>query len=226
MSRLCALLAFVFVPFLAVSSAQAAAVTPSITYLDLGTVKNGTTTLLNAASISTDSAVDVFGTLNKDTKITFTYTLTSDSKLNSKASADLSSYGSYVYDTTKGSKYWGESFTDVKHSSQDYTYGETVNKKGKESSSTALVVTTANITNPATTKTITGTTTIVNNSAYSAYFVSILDELKHFSGTVTLVATVSSVPLPAAFPLFALALVVLFGLAYRRKARASESFFG
>ncbi len=211
MIRFQAVVAFLVGAFVAVGSAQAATI---VTYVDdMGTVKVGKTdvtlTTLNFQKGGTGTA-DVFGYLPANSEITFTYTFTPKKKYGSSpdTSASLYAGGAYDYTNQKGVRKYGASFADTFGDAE--SYGFTV-QHHKKSATGALVLTTANIDD------YIGTTTITNNSGTKAYFESLLHVCKGLYGKVTLSYSVSAVPLPASFSLFAFALVVMFGLGYRRK---------
>ena len=206
-----AVVAFLVGAFIAVGSAQAATI---VTYVDdLGMVKVGQTDVtLTTLNFKKGGTADVFGLLPANSEITFTYSFTSNNGHGSSFDSSASLYAGGAYDyTKKGVRQYGASFADTLGDVENYGFKV---EHRKTSATGSLVFTTANIGGN------TGTTTITNNSGSKAYFDSLLLVCKGLYGTVTLSYSVSAVPLPASFSLFALALVVMFGLGYRRKAQS------
>ena len=148
---------------------------------------------------------EAFGFLPHNAKITFSYTL------NGLVDGQLQGYGSYNH-TLGGDLYQGSSVADSDGST---TSTGTING----SASTPLVLSTANLTvgNPSL-----GTVTITNISgalaSFQSLFFGVLNAASN-SGSINYV--VSSVPLPAALPMFGALLAGMFGFSRRRKQVAA-----
>jgi hypothetical protein len=141
--------------------------------------------------------------LGGDEQITFTYNFTDI------AAGTLHALGAYNY-TAGGLTYNGSAVSD--------TGGSTVASGTTNGLTTApLVFASANLNGPETA----GTVTITNLSKGVASIQSLFSGLFTSSARVVSVSyQVSSVPLPASFPMFAAALAGLFGFAFFRKRRA------
>lgn len=144
---------------------------------------------------------EAFGFLGHNAKITFTYTL------NGLVDGQLQGYGTYDH-ILGGDHYQGSGIAD---SDGNNSASGTINGIA----STPLVLATANLSlgNPSN-----GVVTIVNTSGAFASFQSV------FFGILTAIGSsgsinyvVSSVPLPAALPMFGALLAGMFGISRRRK---------
>ena len=166
---------------------------------DFGTVAIGQSgTVTNNLSL-TGTSTDT-GYLPNDATITFTY------NFSSLLGGSLSSAGAYNLNSNTGLSGYSYDVSGQSPVSAGYNNG---------AASAALVLATANL-NGADTA---GTTTITNLSGSAAQFQSIFSGLTALGNVVSISYAVSAVPLPAAFPLFAVALAGLAGFSMWRKRR-------
>lgn len=168
-----------------------AATINSLTYINPA-VGSGIVYSNDSLSKATGS-VDVMGYLAGKTQITFTYTYSGSGSFLNKTDVSLLGYGL----TNKG--FAGAYYADGS------TY-QTANN---------LVTIVSNLGANG------GTITLTNYAKTKIFFLGVLDIVKKMSGSLTVAYNTSAVPLPAAFPLFALALGGMGFVAYRRKANGS-----
>ena len=173
---------------------------------NMGTVASGQTGTISNNFMGTTSGPYLFGTgsdygfLPSDSEITFTYTFSN------LTAAVMNGYDSYQY-TTGPSTFSGSSAASSGSPTTSVGYTNMA-------VSAPLVLAAANVSSDLTQ----GTASFVNNSAGVSQFQTTFAGLFSNGGhLVSVNYAVSSVPLPAALPLFATVLVGMAGFAFMRR---------
>jgi hypothetical protein len=196
-----------FTATISASSVQALVVDYSGSNVNMGTVVAGQSGAItnNFSGFSFGGGVlgsnNAYGFLPTNTQITFSYSFSP-----ATAGGNLMGYGSYDY-IQSSVHYNGSSNSETSTGTTTVGYTNGI-------ASSPLVFATANLSS------LSGTTTITNLSSGIAQFQSLFyGLLSSTNGISSLTYNVSSVPLPAALPMFGALIASMFGFRHFRKQR-------